>query len=243
MTYEHTKSEYALQDALTYAAHHGALGENRLLVHGKRAGSHPDIVSLLPGPTLGLLELKISFNTPHQVISALCQLLAYAHEYASKHTLANLAVWYCHARVQSFTNFSYRGKQGLLDEETFTHKIEQYAKDQVARYADAGEHADAAVSVLSEDFGSVVSGGVLQKDPTLHVAVSELTLAARDWSDAALGTVRTLLKDGLTPELLEHGGQNKWVKHVLQNGLPSSLSGYQLQARQTRPSTWLTNPL
>lgn len=238
--YDHRDSEYALQAALTYAVHRGALGET-MLVHGKRAGAHPDIVAISIAGGLTLLELKRSIVNEADALEVLCQIASYALFYR-KESMGRLATWYCHARVESLCGLSFRGDASTRIEEhrgNLYHLIEQFDKKQVQHYREAAATPGSAFACFADDFERRF-GRRLGQGVDSSPSVSTVVVVAETWTEAAQQVIFRNLTSGFDRARLESGRRSKYVETVLQDPAAfGALASVGVELRRTAPSTWL----
>jgi len=227
-TYDHRNSEYALQSAVAYAVHHHALGRDNMLVHGKRAGKHPDIALIFEDGSLNLVELKLTIKSEKDALSILAQIASYVSGY-EQHSVAKLATWYCHARVESLCGLSFRGGDGKRFEERdgkMFHLVEEFDRKQVSKYRDASTDLETAYAELQRDFEARF-GRPLQASPEAKLKVSGVTLIAELWGDPATNKISELVESGF-----DHAECSPSVSQVL--------AAVKVDTRRASPSTWLT---
>ncbi len=197
-TKDHRNSEYALQSAVVYAVHHHALGDDKMLIHGKRAGKHPDIALIAADGGLNLVELKLTVRTETDALKMLSQIAGYAVAY-EQHSVATLAVWYCHARVESLCGLSFRGGEGKRFEQrdgAMFHRVEEFDRKQVLKYREASTNPEAAYAAFAEDF-ELRFGQPLEAGPEATFKVAGATLVAESWGERVTETISEAVQGGL----------------------------------------------
>lgn len=209
--YDHRDTEYALQAALTYAVHRGALGET-MLVHGKRARAHPDIAAISNAGGLALLELKRSIATEADALEVLCQVAWYAADYRKK-SMGELATWYCHSRVESLCGLSFRGDgPNRLREQDghLYHLIEQSDKKEVQRYRGAAATPESAFACFADDFERRFRQP-LEQDVDSSPSVSSVVVVAETWTEAAQQVIFQTVTSGFDRARLESTRSAKYI--------------------------------
>jgi hypothetical protein len=237
--YRHEDKVYGLQAALSFAIRQKALGDDRFLIHGKRADSHPSLAMLTRDGSLALGMVCNNLNTRREVVEKLCQVLVYATKYAEL-SLQQLATYYCQSRVESVTGFSFRGasRPQCKSTDPFVHQLERYHPETLQTYLDASEDPKQALELLSEDFRAW-NDGPLSPSGNSTSPVIELMVIARHWSDEAKATFEES-RSGLSSTLLADGGNGDFAPRVRESStLAMSLGQYSLAAKRVQPQTWI----
>ena len=212
-----------------------------MVLHGTRAGAHPDLVALSAEEALTLVELKLRTVSESDALRELCQIAVYALHYRREAASA-LATWYCHSRVESLCGLSYRGEgKGRVEESggQFFHLVQQFDKGQVREYRDAGAEPEAAHRRLAIDFerqfGHALVAGA--SDP---FKVAQLVLVAETWTDDARLALRRTLESGFDRARLEPLAKHKYVKQVLEDlDAFAFITDLDVMLCQASPANWL----
>ena len=196
-TKDHRNSEYALRSAVVYAVHHHALGDDKMLIHGKRAGKRPDIALIAADGGLNLVELKLTVRTETDALEMLSQIAGYAVAYDN--AAWQRCIWYCHARVESLCGLSFRGGEGKRFEQrdgAMFHRVEEFNRKQVLKYREASTNPEAAYAAFAEDF-ELRFGQPLEAGPEATFKVAGATLVAESWGERVTETISEAVQGGL----------------------------------------------
>lgn len=180
-----------LHDALELSLHHRfQLGEIKgheraLILHGQRSRAHPDFALLDANQKLILVELKVGKLSKAGANEVVEQMRRYVKAYR-KHTLAELAKWYCQHGVDVNTRFGYRNEKYITKknpDDGFDYgRLNRWVLDSLKRYRGPfGPDKTDALAILEVDYQQHVGAKLDVSKRNRRLEVDRCILVAQEW--------------------------------------------------------------
>lgn len=207
-----------LHDALELSLHHRfQLGENdqherALILHGQRSRAHPDFALLDAEQKLILVELKRGkIRTEAAANEVIGQMRRYVKAYR-KHTLAELATWYCHHGVDVNARFGYRDENYIIrnnPDDGFDYgRLNRWVLKSLDRYRGPfGEGKTDALAILEADYQHHVRAKLDVSKRSRRLEVDRCILVAQEWPP----TFPPVEIEGAKVELWTYPPPAEWV--------------------------------